>query len=350
MNCEEIQNRLSEYLDKSLDAISAKSVELHLSSCPLCRAEAAALADCIRQVATLAAVEPPPGFARRVMARARAIETRPTVWQRLFFPLPMKIPLHAGAVIAVAALAILLAQKQPRLPQRDFDPPEPSPVAANRSEKQTSSPPAPSTQDLQPTGTPDRAANKSAQAPRQLVNQAAAARPQGPWSPVVASSSATVRPQKSEIAARIKEPAPRQPPIQAQEVSTGREASRFDQFIVGIPSSRSQPSLRASPFSLEGSLFPLGELSPDVEFVVRRRGTQALVQDLAAKRSAPSLAPQIAEIRWFSVQSELYDQFKKVLAAEAAIESEKATLENDFNQRPSRDLLIKVIILSPPEK
>ncbi len=353
MNCEEIQNRLSEYLDKSLDAISAKSVELHLSSCPLCRAEAAALADCIRQVATLPAVEPPPGFARRVMARARAIETRPTVWQRLFFPLKMKIPLHAGAVVVVAALAILLAQKQLRLPQQDFDPPESSPISANRSEKQTSLPPAlpaPSTQELQPTGTPDRPANKSAQAPRQLVNQAAAARPQGAWSPVVAPSSATVRPQESAIAARIKEPAPRQPPIQAQEVSTGREASRFDQFIVGIPSSRSQPSLRSSPFSLEGSLSPLGELSPDVEFVVRRRGTQALVQDLAAKRSAPSLAPQIAEIRWFSVQSELYDQFKKVLAAEAAIESEKTTLENDFNQRPSRDLLIKVIILSPPER
>ena len=67
------------------------------------------------------------------------------------------------------------------------------------------------------------------------------------------------------------------------------------------------------------------------------------------------MAPQsssITEIRWFTVQSDLYDRFKKELAAEASIESEKAAgvLENDFIQKSARELLIKVIILSPAER
>ena len=43
MNCEEVQAQLLEYLDKSLDRISTKHLEIHLSSCPPCRAEADSL-------------------------------------------------------------------------------------------------------------------------------------------------------------------------------------------------------------------------------------------------------------------------------------------------------------------
>jgi hypothetical protein len=162
-----------------------------------------------------------------------------------------------------------------------------------------------------------------------------------------------------------KQAAPRRPPIQTQEVTTGREAPRpsFDHFVVGIPGGQGQPALRAAPFAAPRSS-PLGEeLNADVEFVVRRRGTQPPQQlrpdnidalhNLAAKRAAPA-APgsPIAEIRWFSVQKGLYERFKKELAAEASIESEKPAplRENDASQNPARELLIKVIILSPAER
>ena len=135
MNCEEIQNRLSEYLDRSLDTISAKNIEVHLACCPLCRAEVAALSNCIRQIAALPAVEPPLGFAQRVMAHVREIEAKPTVWQRLFFPPKIKIPVHASAVIVVAGLAILLSQKQSRVARQEFDPGESAAAFVDQPEK-----------------------------------------------------------------------------------------------------------------------------------------------------------------------------------------------------------------------
>jgi hypothetical protein len=121
-----------------------------------------------------------------------------------------------------------------------------------------------------------------------------------------------------------------------------------------------------APLRAERSLSPLGELSPDIEFVVRRHPPERRDQlssfssdtapSAVAKRSAPAAAaPSLSsptEIRWFSVQSDLYDSFKKELAAEASIESEKATafLEKDARQKSARELLIKVIILSPADR
>ncbi len=58
MNCQEAQTQLSEYLESSLDALRMKSIETHLLGCPVCRAEADGLADCIQEIARLPIVDP----------------------------------------------------------------------------------------------------------------------------------------------------------------------------------------------------------------------------------------------------------------------------------------------------
>jgi predicted anti-sigma-YlaC factor YlaD len=73
MNCDEVQERLSEYLERALDEGNLRSVESHLSSCRLCRAEAVSLALCIGSIANLHTVEPPIGFTQRVMSHVREI-------------------------------------------------------------------------------------------------------------------------------------------------------------------------------------------------------------------------------------------------------------------------------------
>jgi hypothetical protein len=376
MNCEELQTRLSDYLDKSLDTISTKSIEVHLASCPLCRAEAAALNDCIRQVSSLPTVDPPLGFAQRVMAHVREIEIRPPLWQRLFFPLKTKIPIQATAVVLIGALAVVLSQKQEQLKNQETPGTSvPAMTAANQLEKPKEAPselaivPKP---DVRARASAEPTANKPTQLAKQFVDQAKPDKPQTPSPAADQTTSAPPASAKSEIESRAdeKKEAPRRQPIQAQEVATGREVLRpsVDRFGVGaVTGGLSQPSLRAGPLAAERSLSPLGELNADVEFVVRRRAAQRLEQlrsgsadtagqSAVAKRSAPAAAaPQsssIAEIRWFTVQSDLYDRFKKELAAEASIESEKAAgvLENDFIQKSARELLIKVIILSPAER
>lgn len=109
MNCDQIQEQLSEYLDNRLeDAYRRRAIEDHLASCPRCLPEAKQLRDGIKGVAGLPEVELPAGFSQRVMARVREEEAGPTLWERLFQPLRIKIPLHATALLLVVGLAVFL--------------------------------------------------------------------------------------------------------------------------------------------------------------------------------------------------------------------------------------------------
>ncbi|MCG3115046.1 MAG: DUF2275 domain-containing protein [Candidatus Manganitrophus sp. SA1] len=109
MNCDQIQEQLSEYLDNRLeDADRRRAIEDHLASCPRCLPEAKQLRDGIKGVAGLPEVELPAGFSQRVMARVREEGAGPTLWERLFQPLRIKIPLHATALLLVVGLAVFL--------------------------------------------------------------------------------------------------------------------------------------------------------------------------------------------------------------------------------------------------
>jgi len=90
--CEEIQAKLSDYLEGSLDSGNHRAVEDHLYLCPICLAEADALTDSIKGVASLPSVDPPPGFTQKVMAQVREEATRPSLWERMFQPFSIKRP------------------------------------------------------------------------------------------------------------------------------------------------------------------------------------------------------------------------------------------------------------------
>lgn len=117
MKCEQVQEKLSEYLDGHLDRDASGLIESHLASCPHCQAEVRALAEAKRMVAGLPAIEPPPGFSQRVMSRVREEAERPTLVRRLFFPMRNKIPIHALALLLVGGIAVYLYQtRQPVQP------------------------------------------------------------------------------------------------------------------------------------------------------------------------------------------------------------------------------------------
>ena len=370
MNCDEIQTRLSEYVEKSLDAISAKGIELHLLSCSRCRVEAESLAECMQQVASLPMVDPPLGFIQRVMAHVRDIDKTPTLWERLFFPLRVKIPLQATAVVLVGALAIVLSHKEePSNRQVASDhgvatiaSPTPS-EKKNEPSKDSTIVVEPSARDQKTSQSPTTELAKQFSQQNQF-NKAAAATP----APAKAQSAPPAATQLAdETRQEDKKEAPRRPAIPAQEVSTSGEVqrSRGDAFGLGAAvEALRQPSLRPGPFLVERSLSPLSEPSADVEFVVRRKlrerreqkdaaSFDAVSQNAEAKRASPApAAPKtssLTEIRWFTVPIDHFEQFKKELAAEATIESERTpgVMENDFAQKTGRELLIKVNIISP---
>jgi Putative zinc-finger len=362
MNCQEAQTRLSEYLESSLDALHMKSIETHLLGCPVCRAEADGLADCIQQVARLPIVDPPMGFAQRVMAHARASEVKSSPWQRIFAPFRFAVPIQASATVLIAVLAVLLYQNQSRF--KNSQPAEstavPSPLQQNdKGDDNTARPSAPP---------PTSALNTKLDVERKVQT---AQQARGKSAP--AASQTIAKAEAENVVADLRD-VPRRSPIQAQEVATGRENLRSAGDPFGFGTTFSTP-FRSGIFASERALSPLTEPSADVEFVVRRRETQprepkeATDNDAlrrraeadggataaAAKRADAPTTPQpssMTEVRWFTVRAEHYDQFKKELAAEAAIDSERpiSSMTNELGTKSNRELLIKVIILTPTER
>jgi hypothetical protein len=383
MNCQEIELQLSGYLEKSLDSIRMKSIETHLSTCPFCRAELHTLSDCIRIVADLPKVEPPSGFSQRIMACAREIDLEPRSWQRFLAAFKLTVPVQAAAVVLVSVLAVVLYQKEPQLKDIAFTESSRATPPLEVQEKTTdnrleSVPVTPlqndslsrsAKRDIQtaretPSAQP---ANQARQAAASRLMKDEAVTPQSP--PSVESEKATEKASENRIVA------PRRATIQAQEVSTGSDSLRPSADALGSGAAvgaLSRSPFRAPPFSAGKALSPLSEPNPDFEFVVKRRSSERHDQNQASsnelrKRSEATVgatsagersvgapgtpASQIVEIRWFTVAQQHYDQFRKELAAEALIDSEKsiAAKENDFGLKTQRDLLIKVTIL-PSER
>ncbi|MFZ5650105.1 MAG: anti-sigma factor family protein [Bacillota bacterium] len=69
MQCHEIQESLSAYLDGMLDPSVTDSVDRHLKRCPVCRSEAEDLKMIVRLVRELPEVEPPAGFRTELRAK-----------------------------------------------------------------------------------------------------------------------------------------------------------------------------------------------------------------------------------------------------------------------------------------
>jgi hypothetical protein len=134
MNCVEAQKYFADLLDDSRDERLRKVTD-HLAACARCRDELAVVAACQRLVSALPPVEPPAGFAPRVMAEVRHTAHRPTVWQRLFSPLQVKLPLQAIAVILISVLAVFLYQKESGQRQLSIAVPSPSPLEKQAEDK-----------------------------------------------------------------------------------------------------------------------------------------------------------------------------------------------------------------------
>ena len=378
MNCEEVANHFSDYLDKSLDTATMTRVATHIIACPLCRAESNDLAECIEQVGSLPPLDAPIGFAQRIMAHVREVEEKPTIWQWLFQSLGQRVPLQASAVVMVAVLAVFLYQKEEPLKQNNSmnfvsqsAPPAATaekPQALTR-ESSTPSPVRPPSEKKLPA---------TVQAPTAVAKPLTDASARERLADLSAPNQQRQAPAplRAEVESQLEErkESPRRPPIRALEVATGREASPMSGgafgFGVGLPfGDLRQLAPRSAPVALENSL-PLGGRTADFEFVVRRRPAQRRDQAesasvdstrpsaeadatgfVARRPTAPAAAPKIesfAEIRLYNVAPEHFEIFKKELAAEANIESESKIYAKENNSLPNdRHLLIKVTILQP---
>lgn len=103
MECRNIQERLSGYVDDILSPQEKVTVVEHLKSCGECAKALADLKKTVERVKNLEEIEPPPWLTQKVMAKVRAeAQPRKGLFERLFYPLYIKLPVGAIATIAIA--------------------------------------------------------------------------------------------------------------------------------------------------------------------------------------------------------------------------------------------------------
>lgn len=116
--CKDIQDRLAAFLDGELPAEEAGRIAQHVASCQQCEKALAELKKTVELVKHLDEVEPPPFFTQRIMAHVREEEEKSRVkghgsWvtgivSKLFYPLHVKIPVQALALVLVVGLVFLV--------------------------------------------------------------------------------------------------------------------------------------------------------------------------------------------------------------------------------------------------
>lgn len=393
MRCEEVQEQLSEYLEKLLEPGQSKSVDGHLTSCPRCTGELAALAECRRLVGGLPLVEPPFGFTSRVMAHVRDSAERPSWWQRLFFPLQSKLPLQATAVLLVGVMSVYLLQKEkpqeklmrPSAPQNEpkaapqFDI-TPQGFSANDNRKANEIPKAvsdstdkPSTQPASVPTKPQTVTTKEtalAARPGLEAKEPASgsqANPKGRDQVTVAPKS-TAEERANTIDSTALEgelpPTPSRPisgAIGVSQPAGGRSAPAAP----SLDSIMSERAMRA-PLPERARSNPL-QPTHDIEIVIRRHpqrvseqqrdNAEALRKDVERKPGAPNTngltaaraapASTQAEPLFRTIPADQYEQFKKELAAQGTIVSEVRTgmRDNDGPALAHQTLTIKITVL-----
>jgi hypothetical protein len=115
MNCHEIKQKLSAYAEGIIPPEEKMLIEEHLKLCPKCNESLVDLRKTIEYVHNLEDVEPPDWFTLRVMAKIKAeaqlkgqVKSKKGIFQKLFYPLHIKIPIESAAVILIAITALYI--------------------------------------------------------------------------------------------------------------------------------------------------------------------------------------------------------------------------------------------------
>jgi hypothetical protein len=112
MECRNLREKLTAFVDEQLAPDEKKAVQEHLDTCPDCASHLEELRKTVAYARGLEGVEPPSWFTRKVMSKVREEAGRNKgILLKLFYPLHIKIPLEAAAmlVIVVTAFYVLRA-------------------------------------------------------------------------------------------------------------------------------------------------------------------------------------------------------------------------------------------------
>jgi hypothetical protein len=117
MECPNIRELLSDYMDGILDEEVKAKVEEHLLTCKGCKEELASLKALIEELGSLDSVDAPADFLENLHKRMEARSRFSRIMRKLFFPWRIKIPLELATAAAMAVLVIAIFRVQQPLQQ-----------------------------------------------------------------------------------------------------------------------------------------------------------------------------------------------------------------------------------------
>jgi len=111
MDHNSIRHKLSEYIDGTVSPDERSMIEEHLKTCEKCSDALHELQKTIEHIKTVEEIDPPAWMTQKIMAKVRAeAEEKKTIFQRLFFPLAVKLPVQAVAVLFLTVTAYYVYQ------------------------------------------------------------------------------------------------------------------------------------------------------------------------------------------------------------------------------------------------
>lgn len=129
MECGDIQERLSGYIEGIISREEKVLIDEHLRRCPKCKESLADLKKTVEYVQKLEEIEPPTWLTQKVMQRVTAeADQKKGILRKLFYPLHIKVPIEAVAVILIGVTSIYIFKSiQPdmqlaKAPSREITP------------------------------------------------------------------------------------------------------------------------------------------------------------------------------------------------------------------------------------
>ena len=119
MGCQDVRNQLSAYLEGELEVAPRRAVEDHVRQCVRCQGELVLLQRTIALLRGLDEVEVPPSLSTAIQAGVRPRRGR---WWRevaswFFFPIHVKLPIQAVALLLVSLGAVYFYRSAPEFSQ-----------------------------------------------------------------------------------------------------------------------------------------------------------------------------------------------------------------------------------------
>jgi hypothetical protein len=109
MDHNDVRHKLSEYIDGSMTDQEKTAIEEHLRTCSACGDALTEFRKTIEHVKTIEEVEPPAWITHKIMAKVRAeAEEKKSLFQRFFYPLSVKLPIQAAAVLFLTITAFYI--------------------------------------------------------------------------------------------------------------------------------------------------------------------------------------------------------------------------------------------------